>query len=104
MNSINEVFSKNLTIMLFIFIYFGFQFFSQIWNKSISGIPGTKNYMQNFISSIVLIGLVIYYANPQFDVNKYWTFFLVFTFIIIFIYCYSKKGLDEMSEKDKKLR
>ena len=98
----SESISRNLPILLFIFIFFGFQIFYQIWNYSFQ-IPSNKNNMQNFVFALVLIGLVIYYGNPQLSANFYSSIALILTFILLFIYCYSKKGLDDMTEKDKKL-
>jgi len=91
-----------MPIIFFIFVYFGFQIFSQIWNTSI-GIPSTRNYIQNFISALVLIGLVIYFADPQIITNQYSLFFFIITFVLVLLYSYAKKGLDDMSEKDKAL-
>ena len=53
-------------ILLYFLLYFGFQIFAQIWGKYLNtGIPISKNYLQNFINTLVLIGLVIYFGNPQ---------------------------------------
>jgi len=102
MDIFNSEINKNLPFILFIFLYFGFQIFSQIWIKFVSPIPSTRNYIQNFIAALVLIALVIYYGNPKMEVDKYWTVFLIGTFLFVFLYCYAKKGLDDMSERDKK--
>jgi len=103
--NLNVNFENNLPFILFIFVYFGFQIFSQIWGKFINtGIPGTRNYIQNFISALVLIVLVIYFAKPKLLINKYSTIFFIVTFIFVFIFCYAKKGIDDMSEKDKQMK
>lgn len=94
--------NRNLPILIFVFVYFGFQIFFQIWNYSFHT-PSNKNNLQNFISALVLFGLVIYYANPQFTINFTSSIIITISFVIVFIFCYAKKGLDDMSEKDKKL-
>lgn len=91
--------------LIFMFIYFGMQIGSQIWGKYVDkgGIPAYNNYIQNFVSAIVLIGLVIYFARPTFLLNRYSSVFFILTFVFALIYAFLKKGLDDMNEKDKKL-
>ncbi len=104
MDKFNETFNKkNTPFLLFIGVYLGFQIFAQIWGTFINtGIPANKNYIQNFVAALVLIFLVIYYGNPQIDLkNPYNIIFFVATFIFVFLYCYAKKSMDDMSEKEK---
>jgi len=101
-NNINTV-NKNPQKILFIFLilYFGFQIFAQIWGKYLeSGIPISKNYLQNFVNTLVLIGIVIYFANPNIPINRWITLVVIITYVFMFLYCYAKKALDEQSERD----
>lgn len=90
-------------ILLYFLLYFGFQIFAQIWGKYLNtGIPISKNYIQNFINTLVLIGLVIYFGNPQIPLNRWITITIIITYVFMFLYCYAKNGLDEESVKDSK--
>jgi len=90
-------------ILLYFLLYFGFQIFAQIWGKYLNtGIPISKNYMQNFINTLVLIGLVIYFGNPQIPLNRWITITIIITYVFMFLYCYSKNGIDQESVKDSK--
>jgi len=102
MDTMNQTITRNKPFLLFVFIYFGFQLFAQIWNKHL-GAPSSRNSIQNFVSALVLIALVIYFGNPQLSDSKYVYIFIGITYITILLYSYAKKGLEEMSEKDKKL-
>lgn len=98
-------FEQNLPFIMFVFIYFGFQIFSQIYYAKINtGIPSTRNYMQNFIAALVLIVIVIYYAKPRFIINMYSGIFFFVTIAFVLMFCYAKKGMDDMSEKDKRMK
>ena len=91
-------------VLLFFFIYFAFQIFAQIWGIYIDngGIPSAKNYTQNFITALVLIGLVGYFCEPAVNMNNWFSYFvLVMTFVLVFIYCYSKRVLDLQTQNDK---
>ena len=91
-------------VLLFFFIYFAFQIFAQIWGTYIDsgGIPSAKNYTQNFITALVLIGLVGYFCEPAVNMNNWFSYFvLVMTFVLVFIYCYSKRVLDLQTQNDK---
>ena len=91
-------------VLLFFFIYFAFQIFAQIWGTYIDngGIPSTKNYTQNFITALVLIGLVGYFCEPAVNMNNWFSYFvLVMTFVLVFVYCYSKRVLDLQTNNDK---
>ena len=91
-------------VLLFFFIYFAFQIFAQIWGTYIDngGIPSAKNYTQNFITALVLIGLVGYFCEPAVSMNNWFSYFvLIMTFILVFIYCYSKRVLDLQTQNDK---
>jgi len=91
-------------VMLFFFIYFAFQIFAQIWGTYIDkgGIPSAKNYTQNFITALVLIGLVGYFCEPAVNMNNWISYFvLVMTFILVFVYCYSKRVIDTQTQNDK---
>jgi len=93
---------NNGVIYLFFFVYFGFQIFSQMWGKYLqTGIPVAKNYMQNFVNALVLIGLVFYFANPQIPISSMTGIIVVITFIFVFMYSYAKKAIDEQSKKDE---
>jgi hypothetical protein len=97
----NKESSSQKILFIFLILYFGFQIFSQIWGKYLeSGIPISKNYLQNFVNTLVLIGLVIYFANPNIPVNRWITLIVILTYVFIFLYCYAKKGIDEQSERD----
>jgi len=91
-------------VLLFFFIYFAFQIFAQIWGTYIDngGIPSAKNYTQNIITALVLIGLVCYFCEPAVNMNNWVSYFvLVMTFVLVFIYCYSKRVLDLQTQNDK---
>jgi len=97
----NDVWDKNSVILLFLVVYFGFQIFSQMWGTYFSeGVPSTQNYVQNFVFALVLIGLVIYFGNPKIPFNKATLSVVVVMFVFNFLYCYSKKAIDNQSKKD----
>lgn len=94
--------SSKTTIYLFFFIFFGFQIFSQMWGKYLqTGIPVTKNYIQNFINALVLIGLVFYFANPVIPLTSLTSITMGITFVFVFMYSYAKKAIDEECPKNK---
>jgi len=93
---------SNKSMLMFLFIYFGFQIFAQVYSRHIEKLPSTKNYLQNFIFALVLMGLVINYGNPLIYFNAYSLIYLILTFVFLVIYCFSKRALDEMSEKDRR--
>lgn len=91
-------------VLLFFFIYFAFQIFAQIWGTYIDkgGIPSSLNYTQNFTTALVLIGLVGYFCEPAINMNDWTSYFiLIMTFILVFVYCYSKRVLDTQTQNDK---
>ena len=91
-------------VLLFFFIYFAFQIFAQIWGTYIDkgGIPSGNNYTQNFTTALVLIGLVGYFCHPEINMNNWFSYFvLIMTFVLVFIYCYSKRVLDTQTQNDK---
>lgn len=91
-------------VLLFFFIYFAFQIFAQIWGTYIDkgGIPSSLNYTQNFTTALVLIGLVGYFCEPALNMNSWFSYFvLIMTFILVFVYCYSKRVLDTQTQNDK---
>ena len=91
-------------VLLFFFIYFAFQIFAQIWGTYIDkgGIPSGNNYTQNFTTALVLIGLVGYFCNPEINMNNWFSYFvLIMTFVLVFVYCYSKRVLDTQTQNDK---
>ena len=91
-------------VLLFFFIYFAFQIFAQIWGTYIDkgGIPSSLNYTQNFTTALVLIGLVGYFCEPAINMNDWYSYFvLMITFILVFVYCYSKRVLDTQTQNDK---
>lgn len=91
-------------VLLFFFIYFAFQIFAQIWGTYIDkgGIPSGNNYTQNFTTALVLIGLVGYFCHPEINMNNWFSYFvLIMTFVLVFVYCYSKRVLDTQTQNDK---
>jgi hypothetical protein len=91
-------------VLLFFFIYFAFQIFAQIWGTYIDngGIPSGNNYTQNFTTALVLIGLVGYFCEPAINMNSWYSYFvLIMTFVLVFVYCYSKRVLDTQTQNDK---
>lgn len=91
-------------VLLFFFIYFAFQIFAQIWGTYIDngGIPSGNNYTQNFTTALVLIGLVGYFCEPAINMNNWYSYFvLIMTFVLVFVYCYSKRVLDTQTQNDK---
>lgn len=91
-------------VLLFLFIYFAFQIFAQIWGTYIDngGIPSGNNYTQNFTTALVLIGLVGYFCHPEINMNSWYSYFiLIMTFVLVFVYCYSKRVLDTQTQNDK---
>lgn len=104
-NNTMNIFDSNPQKVIFVFLllYFGFQIFAQIWGKYLeTGIPISKNYMQNFVNTLVLIGLLIYFANPNIPINRWITLIVIITYVFMFLYCYVKKGLDDQSVRDSK--
>lgn len=100
-NMQNKDSSPQKILFIFLILYFGFQIFAQIWGKYLeTGIPISKNYLQNFVNTLVLIGLVIYFANPNIPINRWITLIVILTYVFMFLYCYAKKGLDEQTERD----
>jgi len=102
-NFLNTNSNPQKVIFVFLLLYFGFQIFAQIWGKYLeTGIPISKNYMQNFVNTLVLIGLLIYFANPNIPINRWITLIVIITYVFMFLYCYVKKGLDDQSVRDSK--
>lgn len=100
-NIINKHSNSQKILFIFLTLYFGFQIFAQIWGKYLeTGIPISKNYLQNFVCTLVLVGLIIYFANPYIPINRWITLVIVVTYIFMFLYCYAKKALDEQTERD----
>ena len=104
-NSDANILDKNSTpqkiLFIFLLLYFGFQIFAQIWGKYLeTGIPISKNYLQNFVNTLVLIGLLIYFAKPNIPINRWITLIVISTYVFMFMYCYAKKGLDDQSARD----
>ena len=97
----NKESSSPKILFIFLILYFGFQIFAQIWGKYLeTGIPISKNYLQNFVNTLVLIGLVIYFAKPNIPINRWITSIVILTYVFMFLYCYAKKGLDDQSARD----
>ena len=102
-NITNKQSNSQKIVFIFLILYFGFQIFAQIWGKYLeTGIPISKNYLQNFVNTLVLIGVLLYFANPNIPINRWITLVVIVTYIFMFMYCYAKKGLDEQSERDSK--
>ena len=95
---------NKILFLIFFFIYFGFQIFSQIWGTYIDngGIPSTPNYIQNFTNALVLIGIVGYFGEPVINYNDWYVYItLIITFVLSLVYCYTKRVLDTQSITDK---
>ena len=102
-NALNTESNPQKVIFIFLLLYFGFQIFAQIWGKYLeTGIPISRNYMQNFVNTLVLIGIMIYFAAPNIPINRWVTVIVVITYVFMFLYCYAKKGLDDQSARDAK--
>ena len=102
-NALNTESNPQKIIFIFLLLYFGFQIFAQIWGKYLeTGIPISRNYMQNFVNTLVLIGIMIYFAAPNIPINRWTTVIVVITYVFMFMYCYAKKGLDDQSARDAK--
>jgi hypothetical protein len=100
-NVLDKDSSPQKIIFIFLLLYFGFQIFAQIWGKYLeTGIPISKNYLQNFVNTLVLIGLLIYFAKPNIPINRWITLIVIITYVFMFMYCYVKKGLDDQSQRD----
>jgi hypothetical protein len=100
-NITNKQSNSQKIVFIFLILYFGFQIFAQIWGKYLeTGIPISKNYLQNFVNTLVLIGILIYFANPNIPINRWITLVVILTYVFMFLYCYAKKGLDEQTERD----
>jgi hypothetical protein len=100
-NVLDKDSSPQKIIFIFLLLYFGFQIFAQIWGKYLeTGIPISKNYLQNFVNTLVLIGLLIYFAKPNIPINRWITLIVIVTYVFMFMYCYVKKGLDDQSQRD----
>lgn len=87
-------------ILLFLVIYLSTQIFSQMGSKEI-GIPSITNYIQNFTSAIVLVGLIIYFSNPIIPFTKTTYAIVIVTLIFNLLYCFAKKAIDNESKKDQ---
>ena len=88
-NSNTNVLDRDSTpqkiLFIFLLLYFGFQIFAQIWGKYLeTGIPISKNYLQNFVNTLVLIGLVIYFAKPNIPINRWITSIVILTYVFMF--------------------
>jgi hypothetical protein len=102
-NAMNTESNPQKVIFIFLILYFGFQIFAQIWGKYLeTGIPISRNYLQNFVNTLVLIGIMIYFAAPNIPINRWTTVIVVITYVFMFMYCYAKKGLDDQSARDAK--
>lgn len=102
-NALNTESNPQKVIFIFLILYFGFQIFAQIWGKYLeTGIPISRNYLQNFVNTLVLIGILIYFAAPNIPINRWITLIVVITYVFMFLYCYAKKGLDDQSARDAK--
>ena len=102
-NALNTESNPQKIIFIFLLLYFGFQIFAQIWGKYLeTGIPISRNYMQNFVNTLVLIGILIYFAAPNIPINRWTTVIVVITYVFMFMYCYAKKGIDDQSARDAK--
>jgi len=102
-NALNTESNPQKIIFIFLILYFGFQIFAQIWGKYLeTGIPISKNYLQNFVNTLVLIGILIYFAAPNIPINRWITATVIVTYVFMFLYCYAKKGLDDQSARDSK--
>jgi len=100
---LNKESNSQKVIFIFLLLYFGFQIFSQIWGKYLeTGIPISRNYLQNFVNTLVLIGILIYFANPNIPINRWITLVVIITYVFMFLYCYAKKGIDDQSSRDSK--
>ena len=102
-NALNTESNPQKIIFIFLLLYFGFQIFAQIWGKYLeTGIPISKNYLQNFVNTLVLVGILIYFAAPNIPINRWITLVVIITYVFMFSYCYAKKGLDDQSARDSK--
>jgi len=102
-NALNTESNPQKVIFIFLLLYFGFQIFAQFWGKYLeTGIPISRNYMQNFVNTLVLIGILIYFAAPNIPINRWTTVIVIITYVFMFMYCYAKKGLDDQSARDAK--
>ena len=102
-NALNTESNPQKILFIFLLLYFGFQIFAQIWGKYLeTGIPISRNYLQNFVNTLVLIGILIYFAAPNIPINRWITLIVIITYVFIFFYCYAKKGLDDQSARDSK--
>lgn len=102
-NALNTESNPQKIIFIFLLLYFGFQIFAQIWGKYLdTGIPISRNYLQNFVNTLVLIGILIYFAAPNIPINRWTTVIVIITYVFMFMYCYAKKGLDDQSARDAK--
>lgn len=102
-NALNTESNPQKVIFIFLLLYFGFQIFAQIWGKYLeTGIPISRNYLQNFVNTLVLIGILIYFAAPNIPINRWITLIVIVTYVFMFMYCYAKKGLDDQSARDAK--
>jgi hypothetical protein len=54
------------------------------------------------VNTLVLIGILIYFAAPNIPINRWITVIVVITYVFMFLYCYAKKGLDDQSARDAK--
>lgn len=102
-NALNTESNPQKIIFIFLLLYFGFQIFAQIWGKYLeTGIPISRNYLQNFVNTLVLIGIMIYFAAPNIPINRWTTVIVIVTYVFMFLYCYAKKGMDDQSVRDAK--
>jgi hypothetical protein len=54
------------------------------------------------VNTLVLIGILIYFAAPNIPINRWITLVVIITYVFMFLYCYAKKGLDDQSARDAK--
>ena len=89
------------SIIYYLILYLFSQWISQ-WLIEFKGVlPFERNYVNNFVNSLVLMCLVFYISNPQIVLEKWSLVIGLGAFIIAMMYSITKITLEEETEREK---
>lgn len=89
------------SIIYYIILYLLSQWVSQFLIEFKGVLPFERNYVNNFVNSLVLMCLVFYISDPQIVLEKYSAIIIILAFVLAMLYSSSKIALDEETEKEK---
>ena len=89
------------TIIYYLILYLFSQWIAQ-WLIEFKGVlPFERNYVNNFVNSLVLMCLVFYISDLQIVLEKWSAIIGIFAFALALMYSISKITLDEESERER---